>query len=595
MITQLLELHSWTVFDIDDDGRVLAGTDASGSMQLVEVAPDGAQMPLTALPGACSGRYLPGRRVVVVEHDDAGNERAQLSRLDIDLAERLPAELPELAPVVQDPAYIHTLVDVQPGAIVYRTNRRNGVDFDVIVRDLAEDVERVVYDAGGHVVDVDVDVAADAVAVTLASLRPASTQVRLVRAGRVEDLTGADEHAMHTWARLLPGGGVVMSSNRGRDMRAIVTVDEAGSWTTVLADDEHDIDVVPSPDGQRWLILRNVDGADALELYDAEQGRPGAEIVLPRSGVVEAVWSPDSSRVALGLNSPTSPGDIYVVDASTGAVRTVVDGATHLDATVRSALVEPVSVRVPARDGEKIPCFVYASPHPAEPALRSVVINIHGGPEAQARRQFSAVNQALVAAGHVVLVPNVRGSSGYGKRWYSLDDVTLRLESVLDIVDVRSWVLVTGGDPDRVALFGGSYGGYMVLAAVSMHPGLWAAGVDIVGMSSLVSFLENTSDYRRAVREREYGSLADDREFLIQASPLTYVHAIDTPLFVIHGANDPRVPLSEAEQIKAALDDKGVACELLVFDDEGHGLAKRVNRLAAYPAALSFLDDLLSA
>ena len=133
------------------------------------------------------------------------------------------------------------------------------------------------------------------------------------------------------------------------------------------------------------------------------------------------------------------------------------------------------------------------------------------------------------------------------------------------------------------------------MAAVSMHPGLWAAGVDIVGMSSLVSFLENTSDYRRAVREREYGSLADDREFLIQASPLTYVHAIDTPLFVIHGANDPRVPLSEAEQIKAALDDKGVACELLVFDDEGHGLAKRVNRLAAYPAALSFLDDLLSA
>src|SRR5690606_13953557 len=152
--------------------------------------------------------------------------------------------------------------------------------------------------------------------------------------------------------------GVVMSSNRGRDMRAIVTVDAAGSWTTKLADDEHDIDVVPSPDGQRWLILRNVDGADALELYDAEQGRPGTEIVLPSSGVVEAVWSPDSSWVALGLNSPTSPGDIYVVDASTGAVRTVVDGATQLDATVRSALVEPVSVRVPARDGEKIPCFV---------------------------------------------------------------------------------------------------------------------------------------------------------------------------------------------------------------------------------------------
>ena len=194
-----------------------------------------------------------------------------------------------------------------------------------------------------------------------------------------------------------------------------------------------------------------------------------------------------------------------------------------------------------------------------------------------------------------MLVPNVRGSAGYGKRWISLDDVELRLDSVADLAAIHAWLPTVGLDPARTALWGGSYGGYMVLAGVSMQPGLWAAGVDVVGMSSLVTFLENTSDYRRAVREREYGTLADDREFLVRASPITYLDAIVAPLFVIHGANDPRVPLSEAEQIKAALDRKGVPCELRVYRDEGHGLAKRANRVDAYPAALEFLQQHLLA
>jgi dipeptidyl aminopeptidase/acylaminoacyl peptidase len=221
------------------------------------------------------------------------------------------------------------------------------------------------------------------------------------------------------------------------------------------------------------------------------------------------------------------------------------------------------------------------------------VISVHGGPEAQAQRIFNPVVQAMVSAGHTVLVPNVRGSTGYGKRWYSLDDVRLRLESVADLADLRAWVPQVGGDPQRVALHGGSYGGYMVLAGLSMQPRLWAAGVDIVGMSSLVTFLENTSPYRRAVREREYGRLDTDRDFLEAASPLTYLDAIAAPLFVIHGANDPRVPLGESEQIKAALDARGVPCTLLVYSDEGHGLAKRANRLDAYPQVLEFLGERL--
>jgi dipeptidyl aminopeptidase/acylaminoacyl peptidase len=188
-----------------------------------------------------------------------------------------------------------------------------------------------------------------------------------------------------------------------------------------------------------------------------------------------------------------------------------------------------------------------------------------------------------------VLVPNVRGSTGYGKSWYSADDGHRRLDSVADLAAIHAYLPKLGLDPSRAALWGGSYGGYMVLAGLAFQPDLWAAGVDIVGIASLVTFLENTSAYRRAYREREYGTLARDREFLASVSPLTRIDDIVAPLFIIHGANDPRVPLSEAEQIHAAMISRGLECELRVYPDEGHGLAKRANRLDAVPAALAFL------
>ena len=216
---------------------------------------------------------------------------------------------------------------------------------------------------------------------------------------------------------------------------------------------------------------------------------------------------------------------------------------------------------------------------------------VHGGPEGASSRAFNPTVQALVGCGLTVLVPNVRGSTGYGKRWYSLDDVDRRLDSVADLAALHDWLPTLGLDPERSALWGGSYGGYMVLAGVTMQPERWAAGVDIVGISSLVTFLENTSGYRRAYREREYGSLAHDRELLVRASPVTYLHQLRAPLFVIHGANDPRVPVSEAEQIVGALAERGIAHEFRVYPDEGHGLAKRANRMDAYPAAIDFLLD----
>jgi dipeptidyl aminopeptidase/acylaminoacyl peptidase len=224
-----------------------------------------------------------------------------------------------------------------------------------------------------------------------------------------------------------------------------------------------------------------------------------------------------------------------------------------------------------------------------------VVIMIHGGPESQLRPVFQPLAQYFVSHGYAVAGPNVRGSTGYGKRYEHLDDVRKRLDSVRDVVALHDWL---GEHPrvdaTRAVLYGGSYGGYMVLAGLAFFPERWAAGIETVGISSLVTFLENTADWRRAVREREYGSLERDRAFLHEVSPLTHVDRIAAPLFIIHGANDPRVPLGEAEQIHRSLTERGVQCELLVYPDEGHGLAKLANRLDAYPKACAFMDEVLA-
>jgi dipeptidyl aminopeptidase/acylaminoacyl peptidase len=584
-LLELLRARTWRAFDIDDDGRVLAGWDDSGSVQLVEIAPDGTRTVLTDLPGSCSGRYLPGERMVVVQHDDGGNERGQLSVLD--------PEVPfTLAPLVHDPAFIHSLAEVLPGRVVYRTNRRNGIDFDVVVRNVTAGLEEVVHDGGGNVAEVSLSPDSRYVLIGVIGAQPMSTQLLLVdnlastpdRA--VRELTGADEHARFENVHWLPdSSGLVLTTDRTTDRTVVARLDLDTDELTVLVAGEHDTTAWLSPDGTTLLCEANADGWSSLSLT-ALDGSGAREVVLPVPGVVGGrfpapVFSPDSATVAISFTAPGEPGSVLLLDVVSGTVRTVVGEPVE-------GAVSPSSHLVPTPDGERVPCHVYTPTSPTALAGSSVV-NVHGGPEGQSRPEFTPVVQALVAAGHTVLVPNVRGSVGYGKRWYSLDDVRLRLDSVADLAALHEWLPSQGLDPARAALWGGSYGGYMVLMGCAFQPERWAAGVDIVGMSSLVTFLENTSPYRRAAREREYGTLARDREFLTGASALSRIDDLRAPLVVIHGANDPRVPLSEAEQLHAALTARGVECELLVYPDEGHGLAKRVNREDAYPRALEFL------
>lgn len=594
LLHRLLEVTTWRAFDVDAQGRILAGYDGSGTVQLVELRPDGSRVPLTALPGACHGRYLPGTRRVVVSHDAGGDERAQLSLLDPDAVTE-PVGEDGLVPLVHDPAYIHGLVEVLPtGEVVYTTNRRNGVDFDLVVRRVEDGTETVLYDGGGMVGGAAVSHEGDRALMTRPGGPALSSQVLLLAGDTTTELTDAGEHARYLGPQWLPRGeAAVITTDSGRDHLGVARLDVGtGELTWLVTDDEHDVTARLSPDGGTLLVVTDDDGTSRLAVHDVD-GTFRHAVGLPaelRGGVADFLavprWSPDGTGLAITWTDPATPADVLLVDAARGRSGVVASSREPLEDL---DLVAPTSHGVPTPDGETVPCFVYSPPQPSG----SSVTIVHGGPEGQSVRAFSPIVQALVGAGHTVLVPNVRGSVGYGKRWYSLDDVERRLDSVADLAALHAYLPRLGLDPARAALWGGSYGGYMVLAGLAFQPGLWAAGVDIVGISSLVTFLENTSPYRRAHREREYGSLEHDRAFLERASPLTRIDEVRAPLFVIHGANDPRVPLSEAEQVAAAVRGNGVEVEMVVYDDEGHGLAKRANRLDAYPRAVAFLGRAL--
>lgn len=225
-----------------------------------------------------------------------------------------------------------------------------------------------------------------------------------------------------------------------------------------------------------------------------------------------------------------------------------------------------------------------------------VVVEVHGGPESQ-RIEFNLVYQYFLSQGYAILAPNVRGSTGYGKAYEKLDNVELRAHSFADLAHAAYWLRESGiADSKRIAVIWAAHmAATSLLAALTEYPDIWAAGVDIVGIANLVSFLEHTGPWRRHLREAEYGSLARDRDLLVSLSPIHKVDRIVAPLLVIHGANDPRVPVGEAEQIVTSLRERDRPVDYLRFEDEGHGIVKLQNRLVCYPAIAAFLDRYLKA
>jgi dipeptidyl aminopeptidase/acylaminoacyl peptidase len=587
-LADFLEIRTAAASGFSPDGsKVLVASNLSGTMQLYRTPLTGGELEaITAFEEPVSGTYLPTSDEILFVKDEGGNERHQIYRISDDGR--------GLSAITSEPEFIHRVGGVtrEGSSIAITSNRRNGVDFDVYVRDLETGAERLVFDMGGWCEASGFSPDGRLLAVSRATNRSFDNDVYIVdlESGDRLHVAPHESEASVGSPRWLPdGSGFFFASEIEREFSAIARYDmRERSWEYVIESD-WDLSCTIDWPGRSLLVSTNEEGYTHLSLHDPRTVGTKRPVSFPSAGIAGGAFSRDGRYLGLTFVSASEAGDAWIYD-------TVGDSMSRLtespNAVPRGVFVTPEVQRFTSFDGESIPIFLYR-PRDAQGDVPVVVV-IHGGPESQFVPSFNPVVQYLAHRGYAVIAPNVRGSTGYGKRYHRLDDKRKRLDSVRDLEALHGWITSTPGlDATRAALWGGSYGGYMVLAGLAFQPQLWAAGVDIVGISSLATFLENTSPYRRAIREREYGSLAEDREFLVEASPLTRVDDIRAPLFIIHGTNDPRVPLGEAHQLHDALRAKGIATDLLVYEDEGHGLGKLKNRLDAYPKAVDFLDRVL--
>lgn len=371
---------------------------------------------------------------------------------------------------------------------------------------------------------------------------------------------------------------------------------ELGSWKhePVQSSDWDITDNYFSHDGKYRVVAINQDGSTAIQVFDYASGKPVALPKLPAGEIRNVSISRSEKRMAFYLNGDRQPNDLYTLSFG-GQPKQLTRSLNP--AIAATDLVDSSVVRFKSFDGMAIPNILW-KPHQATAQAKApALVWVHGGPGGQTTRAHSAVIQYLANHGYVVLGINNRGSSGYGKTFFAADDGKHGREPLQDTISAKKYLQsLDYVDPDRIGIIGGSYGGYMTVAALAFHPDEFKVGVDIFGVTNWLRTLESIPPYWESFRlalYKEIGDPATQRDFLIATSPLFHADKINKPLMVLQGANDPRVIKPESDEIVAAVRKNGVPVEYVVFDDEGHGFSKKKNQIEGYGKILSFLDTYL--
>lgn len=570
------------------DSEIVYLSDVSGVPQLWQITLDAESKPqaLTGFPNRI-GALLAGKDGrLVFGMDTGGNERQQVWAVDASGS---------IEPITEDPATMHPLGAISPDGnrLSFASNARVRHAFDIWTFDLSTpDSAPQLLRATDELLTPIAWTADNQSVVVQRANSNLDHDLLLVPAAEGESVLLSP----HTGEASIPqvavapvGDAIFILSNQDREFIALIRLDLTTLEQTVVAAPEWDIEAIAiTPDGALLAYAINEDGYSRIVLRELASGAERAVTGFPPGVASGLRWSPDGLRLAFALTGPTAPPAIWVADRAGVAVQVTPSSVPE----ALPSFVAPKTIRYTTFDDREIPAYWFVPENGSGPW--PVVVDVHGGPESQRRPEFAAVNQALVAAGFAVLATNVRGSTGYGKTYCHLDDVEKRMDSVADLAAANAWLREQPNViADRIAVMGQSYGGFMVLSSLTTYPDLWAAGADVVGIANFVTFLEQTGPWRRKTRADEYGDLVRDVELLKEISPIHHVERIVAPLFVIHGRNDPRVPLGESEQIVNKLQELGREASLLVFDDEGHGMVKRPNRIEGYGAIAGFLARIL--
>ncbi|MBM3269046.1 MAG: S9 family peptidase [Candidatus Sericytochromatia bacterium] len=517
--------------------------------------------------------------------DAGGDERVQLYLTRFDGSETVQ--------LTDDPKVIHSFGAFSHDGkrVAYASNARDQAFFDVYVLDLGTRAARRVVTHDGN--NYPLAFTRDGKALVYSRVEtPSDENLYLLdlATGKERLLTPHSGNANYDSVTVGRDGKLYLASDQDSEFKRLAVLDPATARLQFLTRDDIGVEsVAMREDGSRLAYLVNRDGYSDMFTFDVGGVLPRRVPNVPQGVIYGLDWSPDGQRIAFTYTGPRDNANIWLVDLATGRPAQVTRSA--LAGIPRASFVAPSLISYPSFDGRKIPAFYYLPKGVARDGSLPTIVFLHGGPESQERPDFAANFQYYLSRGYAVFTPNIRGSTGYGKTYTHLDDVRKRKDALRDVEFGVKWLKEAGyADSSKLVVMGGSYGGYLTLACLTMQPDLWAAGIDSVGMSNLVTFLENTGPWRRKLREAEYGSLSADRDFLAEVSPVNHLDKIRAPLLVEQGANDPRVPRSEADQIVATLRQKGHPVEYLLLADEGHGVVKLENRLKSFETKAEFLD-----
>jgi dipeptidyl aminopeptidase/acylaminoacyl peptidase len=593
--SQYLNARSAVLADLSDDGRaLLVSTRFASTAQLhVVEMPLGMRTQITfGDEPVTQARFQPGdAQTVWYLQDKGGGEFFQVYRLDRRTGR---------SELLTDGKSRHGSITLSRDGkrLAFSGTQRNGKDTDVYVADTASPKKaRRVTDAEGTWSPVEFSPDGARLLVVLErSIQDADLFSLEVGSGKLTRITPKEGKASVIAARFTADGkGVYLVTDRWSDFNQLYRLDDAGNRTPLSGDLKWNVeDLATTADGSHAAFVANEDGVSRLYLVD-RQGH-AQQLPLPRNAVIANLEFPRrrADVLAVTFQTATQPSDVYEIDLR--GVRVVRWTHSEVGGLAPESFLDAQLVRYPAGGGAGImPAFLY-KPRNASGRL-PVAIIWHGGPEAQSRPTFSPLAQLLASElGIAVLLPNVRGSDGYGKAYLAADDGVRREQALSDIGATLDWIAEQKDlDASRIGVYGGSYGGYMTLATTAFYGSRVRAAVDVVGISNLVTFLENTQAYRRDLRRAEYGDERDPAVRVVQEriSPLLSVGKIQAELFVQQGYNDPRVPRSEAEQIVKAVRGRGKDVWYLLGMNEGHGFQKKENRDYAVAATALFLQQKL--
>jgi dipeptidyl aminopeptidase/acylaminoacyl peptidase len=392
------------------------------------------------------------------------------------------------------------------------------------------------------------------------------------------------------------GRTVYMVSNKDRDLGALASVrigaeNQPGPIEVLAARNDGELaGAAMNEQGSLIALLWNIAGRSELNFYDVNTGKikPGPKLPAEIAGGLE--FSDDGRKLAMAISGASSPADIWILDLNSQQfTRLTQSPHAGIDLT---KLVRPELVRYKAHDGLDLSGWLYRPTGVTTPG--PIVLSFHGGPEGQERPGFNSMYQALLTRGIAVFAPNVRGSSGFGKKFVNLDNGALRENGVKDIKATVDYVVSAGiADPKRVGIVGGSYGGYMVMAGLTEYPDMFAAGANLFGVVNFETFFKNTQPWMAAISKIEYGDPDKEAEMLRRLSPLTRIDRVKAPTIVLHGANDTNVPVIEAEQVVENLKKRNIPVEYVLFPDEGHGWRKTPNRIRSTVSIVRFFEKYL--